>query len=857
MDRSSGTRATSQTLENAEELFEIPLATLKELRDSDHHEVFARDRNGCTLHLYFADDNTDRCYRDNPDSPSKHRVVKIERVDNPLYDPRTQYKLQALAHSVSPDLVAKVSRSHAWQDSARSGESSQYLVTAAFMDYVGSVSRLDTIWNLLGSRERAKITDAVVKFTAELAKISYRLNDTTQSEMLSNSLKDTPFTNHDSSIMDSSHDGTDFGPGHYLIGGPHEGWTESVEDFLENLIETDDYSLSRTADDEGIVISANDWCIYFSDADLNWLFVHSCLQHNNLLPDNILVHRERLQGAASLITLARITGWSAAGIYPPGFEFAKLKAYLDCSSLRSTTAGFYKDLKDAMVEAAGIDGIPAPQRKFMMAVRSILGTSLRSAIESRKTYPEEDLVEYMDGTTSDGNETEYVPDTISEPENEPVQMHAKVRGPENETEDICDTVSEPTHIEAGLDRDDNPLAYMQMLARLSDAYLIHGIESGCCSWDVHLSRNLGVVLLVRVLHSPCREIRREIMVNLLYGDVSITFQDGRNLDGLAMYIKFRQPYSECKMKVQLLRGTKYNSICLAKTILIQALRMGAVEARTIDQLIDSTLRRNDRTVRWTHPEYHLLPSFGYSRLFLDNHSPRSCRNTSRWMEEMVKTAGMDAESVQLVGLMTGADSSDKRPKRNRGTSRGSGTLHEPDSSSMPQEDDEELSGQSLTLVNETAYKKVTHEPSRMAADDFIRFFSKINSTTHTRLCGGRAASTNLPPEASSTDTSLAAPLERAEVEMEEIRSREIRNPGKSLSSVEHWDASARIIHLNTAADGLSDTEGDSDCFCTSVALIDYNSIRPRHLHITISFDKRIGAQTDSQMAPKITSISIN
>lgn len=65
-----------------------------------------------------------------------------------------------------------------------------------------------------------------------------------------------------------------------------------------------------------------------------------------------------------------------------------------------------------------------------------------------------------------------------------------------------------------------------------------------------------------------------------------------------------------KVSLETLKSNLDNTICPIKLLLIMALRLGNVHAKTIDEVLSRAADRGDKTVQWVHPERPVLCAFG-------------------------------------------------------------------------------------------------------------------------------------------------------------------------------------------------------------------------------------------------------
>lgn len=75
--------------------------------------------------------------------------------------------------------------------------------------------------------------------------------------------------------------------------------------------------------------------------------------------------------------------------------------------------------------------------------------------------------------------------------------------------------------------------------------------------------------------------------------------------------------------------------------MIHALRVGAVRATSLDQLINDTIKRRDKTVQWLEPDHPVIPAIAIGRRsFLDLTRPARTEQTLSSMHAMALKAGI-------------------------------------------------------------------------------------------------------------------------------------------------------------------------------------------------------------------------
>ena len=97
-----------------------------------------------------------------------------------------------------------------------------------------------------------------------------------------------------------------------------------------------------------------------------------------------------------------------------------------------------------------------------------------------------------------------------------------------------------------------------------------------------------------------------------------------------------------------------NVICPIKLLLIVALRLGNVQAVTIDEVLRNAAARNGKTIQWVHPKRPVLCAFGAgtSRVLADK--PANSHQLSNTMAHAAPIAGFLTTTIRSHDLRRGA-----------------------------------------------------------------------------------------------------------------------------------------------------------------------------------------------------------
>jgi hypothetical protein len=193
---------------------------------------------------------------------------------------------------------------------------------------------------------------------------------------------------------------------------------------------------------------------------------------------------------------------------------------------------------------------------------------------------------------------------------------------------------------------------------LGDAFLQSGLDEGCLSWDILLSKQLSVVLIAAC---ACRvgDISRTVLYTgteyLTFKDIVLSFGSGDQPNDLSMDVTLRAVKGfkyvfkhagidtvdslilrakslttlprnvlneDRYIHIAALQDSKHNSVCPVKLLVIHALRTGAVDPSSWEDLTAQTLRRRDRTVQWKTPDRPVISAIVPGKCsFLDLEKP--------------------------------------------------------------------------------------------------------------------------------------------------------------------------------------------------------------------------------------------
>lgn len=87
-----------------------------------------------------------------------------------------------------------------------------------------------------------------------------------------------------------------------------------------------------------------------------------------------------------------------------------------------------------------------------------------------------------------------------------------------------------------------------------------------------------------------------------------------------------------------------NVVCPIKLLLILALRLGNVYARTIDEVLQQAAQRRDKAIIWAHPKRPVLCAFDMANRSVKPDTPAATHQLSHTMAE----AGLKASFLTRV-----------------------------------------------------------------------------------------------------------------------------------------------------------------------------------------------------------------
>lgn len=227
------------------------------------------------------------------------------------------------------------------------GRDVEYTVTR----YLTGTVTLETVWPSLRSEQKEALVDAVVVSIKQVHQL--KSTDPTVKELLA----DTPFIHSDGGIC---------------IGGPRNGYSKNVREFLTHLVEKNQLRRSPTSD---IVETADGVLIHSSLPELGQvLLTHNdietldqniVLSHNDIEPRNISVQAVEAEDGSIDYQLVGIIDCHRAGFFPFAFETAHKDLSLGNENLFLDWYMLFKEKTRSMIPPGGAS------EKLIRAVRII------------------------------------------------------------------------------------------------------------------------------------------------------------------------------------------------------------------------------------------------------------------------------------------------------------------------------------------------------------------------------------------------------------------------------------------------------------------------------------------------------
>ncbi|KAJ8114076.1 hypothetical protein OPT61_g3955 [Boeremia exigua] len=212
---------------------------------------------------------------------------------------------------------------------------------------------LESVWPSLKPEQKESLMDAVVQVGLHIHQL--KRTDPAVKELL----KDTPFVNED---------------GNVCIGGPRNGYSKDIREFLTHLVERNQLRRSATSDivetPDGVLIHSSLpelGQVLLTNEDLDTLDNNIVLAHNDIEPRNFFV--QPIVGADRSVDykLVGIVDCHTAGLLPFAFETVHKDLALGNENLFLDWYMLFKEKTRAMIPPGG----GGASEKLIRAVRII------------------------------------------------------------------------------------------------------------------------------------------------------------------------------------------------------------------------------------------------------------------------------------------------------------------------------------------------------------------------------------------------------------------------------------------------------------------------------------------------------
>ena len=227
------------------------------------------------------------------------------------------------------------------------GRDVEYTVTR----FLTGTMALESLWPKLKSEQKESLVDAVVTAVKQV----HRMKST--NPVVKTLLANTPFIHEDGGIC---------------IGGPRNGYSKNVREFLQHLVEKNQLRRSPTSDvvetADGVLIHSSLpelGQVLLTHEDISILDANIVLSHNDIEPRNISVQAVTDSSGSTTYELVGITDCHKAGFFPFAFETAYKDLSLGNENLFLDWYMLFKSKTRSMIPPGGAS------EKMIRAVRII------------------------------------------------------------------------------------------------------------------------------------------------------------------------------------------------------------------------------------------------------------------------------------------------------------------------------------------------------------------------------------------------------------------------------------------------------------------------------------------------------
>ncbi|KAK9361349.1 hypothetical protein V1504DRAFT_475196 [Lipomyces starkeyi] len=183
-----------------------------------------------------------------------------------------------------------------------------------------------------------------------------------------------------------------------------------------------------------------------------------------------------------------------------------------------------------------------------------------------------------------------------------------------------------------------------LVRKLALGLLTDALTNGTINWDVVLAKTLSIVLTA-ALGTRTGDITKGYfdvhqLPFLCHKDITLKLIKGDDLTNLVAKVVIRNEKgykgdgtNNREVTLKTLKDNKDNTVCPIKLLLILALRLGNVHARTIDEVLHLAAERSDKTIHWVYPQRPVLCSFRGPGAFIQPDKPAGSKQLTQTMAE--------------------------------------------------------------------------------------------------------------------------------------------------------------------------------------------------------------------------------
>ncbi|KIX03167.1 uncharacterized protein Z518_06718 [Rhinocladiella mackenziei CBS 650.93] len=192
-------------------------------------------------------------------------------------------------------------------------------------------------------------------------------------------------------------------------------------------------------------------------------------------------------------------------------------------------------------------------------------------------------------------------------------------------------------------------AGFMIFQKLVSDYMRSALLNGCNTWDIVILRLLGVALQVACSSRPgdvARTHGYDGLECLTWENVELTAdENATSVQQLRakLTLRFAKGQKDALNDDEIrffdaLENPAQSAACTIKLLLVHGLRQGICHGRTVQEVLDHTLRTKDRRVRWKHPKRPILCRIGHNK-FLELDKPAGVAQIQHSLKYMSLISG--------------------------------------------------------------------------------------------------------------------------------------------------------------------------------------------------------------------------